>query len=451
MNNTGWIIKMIDFQLRPLILSFVKRVYEELLDIPILLEKKSSEVINGITTTLGSITFKTNVVFQLQSMYQVDDPYAWISLLDSNPDILGLDDCVYDVAARKYRDGRPEDMISMSCGHKRQDVEFFDGDVADHIYDAVTGMFDDEEKFSYIWGRLSSCVSGRRPCDAFDIWTGKGRNGKGVIKALMSSAYGVGDSGYYYEPDALVFTSARQNSSGPCPELAKFKGKRCCMSSEGNTGDALQLALLKKLTGGDTIQARDLHKSFIDVVPTFNLFLLFNVIPSVNDTSNATKRRLRVNDFPFEYFENPDPEDKRQKRMVEDLRDTFASKRYGATALGVMIKWFDEHGHLISPPKCIVDASSNFMMINDPLSEFMLSHFEKGGVKDFVLIKDVMNELKNDSTYRSQLGIRKNADLIQNLRNKGFDIPYSKRYGYDYIKGLKTKEPDEEDMECGDE
>ena len=437
--NISSIISRIDFELLPKIREFMNRVNDG--------EVKITEVLlcDSLEHQLGSISFKNCVANQLQSFYQVKDAYAWITGLDSNPDILALEDCVYDLQRKEFRDGTPDDMVTLSCGHTRSGVEDFDEVIADEIYDAVSGMFDNKEMMEYVWGRLSSCVSGRLPCDAFDIWTGKGRNGKGVIKALMASAFGNSDTGYYYEPDVLVFTTQRQNASGPCPELAKFKGKRCCMSSEGNTGDALQLALLKKLTGGDIIQARELNKSFVGILPTFNLFLLFNVVPSVNDTSNATKRRLRINDFPFEYCE--DPKLANQKQIDEGLRDRFASKPYGAAALGVMIQWFNEYGNNVKPPKCVRDASANFMLINDPLSEFMLTHFVQGGRQDIVLIKDVMAALKNDPNYRSQIGIKRNSELIQNLRNKDYEVPYSKKNGYDYIIGLlpKQSEPVPED------
>ena len=434
MSNTSWIIHIIDYELKPIIFQFVEKVHAESLKVPSILDKPMDDTMGKVERVLGSINFKNCIALQLQSKYQVADSSKWISWMDTNPDLLGFDDCVYDVAGREFRDGRPEDMISMSCGHKRSDVEFFDEGIANSIYDVITDMFDDQDMFSYVWGRLSSCVSGRRPCDAFDIWTGKGRNGKGVIKALMAQAYG----GYYYEPDALVFTTKRQNSSGPCPELAKFKGKRCCMTSEANGGETLQLALLKKATGGDPIQARELHKSPVEILPTYNLFLLFNVIPSIDDTSNATKRRLRVNNFPFEYFENPDPEDRRQKQMVEDLRERFGTKRYGATALGVMIKWFETHGHLIPLPESVLQASKNFMLINDPLKEFMSTHFVKGGDKDYVYVKEIVR-LLGLSPYKSQLNYKSNSELVQNLTNKGFISPSTRRNGYFYIKGIKVK------------
>eukprot|EP00873_Tetraselmis_striata_P029417 jgi/Tetstr1/449681/TSEL_036749.t1 len=370
--NISHIIRVIDFDLTPMVGMFINKVASK----EIKLDTKSSwkeDYDSLLMQALARLRSKTRLQISLRVFFKLTINCKWLSSMDSNPYILGLDDCVYDLAAREFRDGRPSEMVSMSCGHKLTDVEDYDMEIESRIYDTISGMFDDEEKFRYVWGRLSSCVSGRLPCDAFDIWTGRGRNGKGVIKALMASAFGNSGTGYYYEPDVFVFTSVRQNASGPSPELFKFKGKRCCMSSEGDAGDALQLALSKRLTGGDIIQARDLHKGLVSITPTFNLFLLFNVIPSVNDTSNTTKRCLRVNEFPMEYCD--DPVEPNQKLIEPTLRDDFASKKYGATALGVMIRWFIENGHGAKPPTCVVEASRNFMLINDPMSEFMLSRY----------------------------------------------------------------------------
>lgn len=58
-----------------------------------------------------------------------------------------------------------------------------------------------------------------------------------------------------------------------------------------------------------------------------------------------------------------------------------------------------------------------------------------------------MAELKNDSNYRTQLCIKRNPELIQNLRNKGYDVPFKKKNGYDFIARLTAREQDVEEYE----
>jgi len=119
-------------------------------------------------------------------------------------------------------------------------------------------LHESDEVFRYVMYFLATSVTGDRPKDTFHIWTGTGANGKLITKTPLEAAFGSGEIGYYYEPDNGLFS--QRSVSGTCfnSELAKLKGKRFCMTSECESGDKLRAGLIKKITGHDRIQARDL-------------------------------------------------------------------------------------------------------------------------------------------------------------------------------------------------
>ena len=73
------------------------------------------------------------------------------------------------------------------------------------VLSALASLHESEEVYRYVMYFLATSVIGDRPKNTFLIWTGTGANGKGITKTLMAVAFGAGDTGYYYEPDAGLF------------------------------------------------------------------------------------------------------------------------------------------------------------------------------------------------------------------------------------------------------
>jgi hypothetical protein len=86
---------------------------------------KDVDVLHRMLAVVGRIQFK----IELRSLYKHDpNPARWLSRLDGDDMLLGCEDCVYDFREKRFREGRPEDMVvSMSTGHTRADLEANEG------------------------------------------------------------------------------------------------------------------------------------------------------------------------------------------------------------------------------------------------------------------------------------------------------------------------------------
>ena len=162
----------------------------------------------------------------MQKFHNVDDGEEWIKCLNGNDDVLGFEDCVYDCIEKRFRDGKPSDMVIFSTGHTRESVEKYNPVIGDQIIAALKSIYSRDEVFEFVMKVTATAILGRRVVDRFQIWVRPGGNGKGVSKIAFKSAFGT----YFYEENGRMFASrfVGSSSSADC-NLAKLEGKRVCM------------------------------------------------------------------------------------------------------------------------------------------------------------------------------------------------------------------------------
>jgi phage/plasmid-associated DNA primase len=107
----------------------------------------------------------------------------------------------------------------------------------------------------------------------------------------------------------------RPNSTGPTPQLAELPGVRLAVSSEPREGAVIDEALIKLLTGGDTIMVRGLYQKPFEFVPAFKLILATNHKPEVRDNGYGIWRRVIL--VPFS---KTIPEGQRDENLLEKLK-----------------------------------------------------------------------------------------------------------------------------------
>lgn len=126
----------------------------------------------------------------------------------------------------------------------------------------------------------------------FTIFHGGGSNGKSTLVNIVEHIFG--DYARSAEPNTFI----RQRNERVRDDLARLKGARMVATSELATGEILDAALVKRLTGGDTITARPLYKEAFEFKPQFTLFMVTNALPVIDGGDAALARRLIL--VPFE-------------------------------------------------------------------------------------------------------------------------------------------------------
>jgi len=157
----------------------------------------------------------------------------------------------------------------------------------------IEQTFPDPAIAEFVQRLLGASIIGEPTGEFLPFALGGGGNGKTALFEMVAGVLGkyatTAENGFLME----------QRSEKHATEIAKLSGARFVMCSEVNEDDKFDEAKVKRLTGGETLTARFMHKDFFDFRPTHQLWLAGNYQPAVGAGGDAFWRRLLL--IPFDY------------------------------------------------------------------------------------------------------------------------------------------------------
>lgn len=187
---------------------------------------------------------------------------------------------------------------------------------------------------------------------------GGGANGKSTWLMVMQDL--LGDYAREAAPELLTIRGGDRHPT----ELADLFGARFVTSSEVDEGKRLAEALVKKMTGGESMKARPLYRDFFEWNPTHKLFLAANHRPVIRGNDHGIWRRIHL--IPFEVTIPPDRRDPK-------LGAKLAKERPG------ILRWLIE-GCLawqrdgLRVPDAVHAATERYRVDQDVLAGFLGDH-----------------------------------------------------------------------------
>jgi putative DNA primase/helicase len=179
----------------------------------------------------------------------------------------------------------------------------------ERFLDETTGG--DRDLQAYLQRAVGYTLTGRTDLEHLFFIHGPTRTGKSTFLEALKGA--LGD----YAKTADFGTFLKGHAVGkPRADIARLRGARMVVSIEVDEGSHLAEALIKMLTGGDTITARALYQDSFEFRPAFKLWLAANAAPRVSDREKAIWERIRRIPFTCEV-----PGEKRDPLVKERLRD----------------------------------------------------------------------------------------------------------------------------------
>lgn len=143
---------------------------------------------------------------------------------------------------------------------------------------------------------------------------GFGANGKSTFLNVIRALFGT--LGLQAASETLM--DGKRSSGGPSGDIARLRGKRFVSMSETDDGRHMNEGLVKSLTGGDPVVARDLYQSTIEFLPTHKLFLASNHKPIIKGTDIGVWRRIRM--VPFNVTVKPEDRNPNlEAELLEEL------------------------------------------------------------------------------------------------------------------------------------
>jgi P4 family phage/plasmid primase-like protien len=301
--------------------EFAQKAIESINDKKSLLQEAAH--FNKIADNLMDINFKKKIMEEAKNIFYDD---MFIKRLDENSNLIGFENGVYDLSQKVFRNGQPDDHISMSTNvhyMKWNDKNPY----ADQINDFFQKILPNKNVRDYFLSRLSTCVSGENREEKFYFCTGSGSNGKSLCFQLVSEALG----DYYISCPITIITRKRGASNAASPELARMKGARIGVYQEPGTDETINVGILKEISGNDKFMVRGLYQEPIEVKSQMKNWMTTNELPIINSDDGGTWRRVRVINFGSKFIENPDLTNPNEF-LLDDTLKTKISQWAGAFA-----------------------------------------------------------------------------------------------------------------------
>jgi P4 family phage/plasmid primase-like protien len=358
--------------------------------------------------------------------------------LNINKDILVVKNGVIDLKTGLLREGKESDYTTIMLN-----IEYTQNTNTPDISAFLASIFnDDQELILYMQKLLGYAMTGHTSEQIWCIFTGEGSNGKSLLMSIIEKL--LGPSYYKVAPYEVFFKCDRKTQAGGATaHLSTLKDARICVKEEADPTDALNIELMKMLSGESTITSRGLYeKTFLSFVPTVLPILLCNHKPAFDVDDYAMTRRIVVIPFTNVYVDMNDakrPYDFRNPRhRIRDngLRAKLMLDNQQEQLLNWLVqgavKWYKEG--LGEQPQAAKNAFNDYFTENDRLGQFLDNYCEKGSelhvnASEF---KRAFDE-QNVGTKIQQ------TELIAMMAKRGFRHTRARRDGVNtnYYMGLK--------------
>lgn len=320
-----------------------------------------------IYARLGRTNDKKNIMQESKDLFYDKE---FTNSIDTNQHLLCCKNGIWDFKEKIFREGKPEDYISMCTNLDYIPLSEQTKDIETEIHDFMAKLFPEESLREYMWEHLSSTLVGTALNQTFNNYLGGGRNGKSVLVSLMSKTLG----DYKGElPLTAVVTQRRVGVGGLSPEILKLKGKRYAVMQEPRQGDVLNEGILKELTSGmDAIQARGLFHDSVTFIPQFKLVVCANVLPEIKAQDHGTWRRIRVIPFKSLFTENPVEDD--PHKPYQFLLDPAIDEKFDTwktVFLSMLVQRVLKTGGRVSDCDIVLKASKEYQHKQDVISQFI--------------------------------------------------------------------------------
>jgi P4 family phage/plasmid primase-like protien len=244
----------------------------------------------------------TGGILNMLAMAKTDERViVELEKLDVSRHLLGVQNGVVDLRTGLLCEAPREAYIT-----KQSAYPFNPGAVSplwDRIVGEVTGVpgrskgewTPQPEMAGYLHRLLGYLLTGETKEQKFFIWNGSGANGKSLLVDVVLSI--LGDYGWVASPDLLIQPSFIGDAERATPGIAALVGKRAVFCSEGRPGQKLDMGVVKRHTGEESLTCRRLHGSPFTYPVHHKLTYLTNVVPALDHVDEASVGRLHI--LPF--------------------------------------------------------------------------------------------------------------------------------------------------------
>jgi putative DNA primase/helicase len=273
-------------------------------------------------------------------------------VLDAAPHLLNAPNGTVDLRDGQVHPHRREDLIT-----RRMAAPYEPDAEAPTWARFLERVLPDDNLRGYAQRMAGAAVYGDNSDELLQVLHGSGANGKSKFVRTIAAALG----DYAATADAQLLLAGQRHRAGQ-PELVRLRGARLLVAGETDEGSHLNVALVKALTGGDTIAARLLYENaVVEFVPIFSPWLVTNHRPAIPEQSEAVWRRVRLVPFTVT-IPRKDRDPGLQGKLLAELPGVVAWIVDGA-------RRYLEDG--LRPPGAVEAATESYREDENPVGRFI--------------------------------------------------------------------------------
>lgn len=334
--------------------------------------------------------YKESVIDEFATLCKNYDP-DFIDKLDEQKHLLCFKNGVLDLSTETFRDGKPDDYLSLQMGTNYVRYDKVDPQDREFIENFVSSIQPNPNVRNCVLDLLSSCLDGYVDNQTFNILTGSGSNGKSLLMNHTSDCFG--ELAAIAPPEVL--TRLSNDPDKPTPTMAKTKGVRLLIFEEPEGDDKLMVGKMKCYTGKTKIQARKLNQNTFDFYPQFTMFLLCNKLPTVNSSDGGTWRRIVSILFGMKFVSNPieDYERPIDIKLQEKLEEPRKKDAYISFLVNHYFRKYKKTGLII--PQEVKAFTESYKCDSDILLDYINESLVFTGRKEDVInLNDIVQDYK---------------------------------------------------------
>ena len=370
-------------------------------------EDKKIAQIDKIMLSLESTSKQTAVITQCEGDLTNNQ---FEELLDKKRFLIGFTNGVYDLNTDSFRNGTPDDYVSMNVGYDYNEEKMNEQEIYDEIMEFLDKVFPQEGVLHYVLKFLSTCLTGYTKEQLIHLGVGTGSNGKSMLLSLMAITLGK----YAQKMESTFICGSTPDANSPTPALTAVVGSRFVYFSEFKKGAKLNEQLFKSLCGEDKFRYRPLYGESKEFQPDFKLFMICNPteLPTFDGSDHAMIRRIRV--IPFvSTFTNDTQENEDEYIFMKDSTISEKINNWKHVFIRLLLHYYKLYiNEGLIAPIYIKKASNKYSMNNNLYEQYIkeclvVTNLDEDKIRASELYKHFRNWIKEQ-------GLPSNSSYVDN-------------------------------------
>lgn len=317
-------------------------------------ESKNIQVHHKILSKITTSSWSNNILKIIVPHIKRDLNHSKLvdSLLNKKPLLFPIaKNKVINIITKEIRDRTPEDYFTETteCIYK----ETYDKLFLDEYIGSLL-MTTDQKYIDHLLMCVAYSLTGENNLKRFFILNGAKNGGKSLFLLLINNIF----KSFGGSVNSKIFRKSQYESSHDA-ETFTLIGKRMVFVSEMEEKDSFNEVLIKKITGGDSINIRNCNSDRnIEVTLNCIMWLGTNEIPTFKD--DAFISRMKVFEFPNKFTFN----DQKREEILSKKDDLFSYLIDKTSLFYSQFKKFDDVYQVVQYTNKIVNSKNsiyNFM------------------------------------------------------------------------------------------